>query len=65
MSSKRSFVLSFMLVSSVLHSKACRLNGECVCAVCSQQIQFGLMSPSEIVKASELQVYERSLYKVW
>jgi hypothetical protein len=30
----------------------------------SQQIQFGLMDPNEIVKASEFQVYERSLYKV-
>lgn len=32
--------------------------------VCRQQIHFGVMSPDEIVKASELQVYERSLYKV-
>ena len=32
--------------------------------LCSQQIQFGLMDPSEIVKTSEFQVYERSLYKV-
>ncbi|CAL8471480.1 g11022 [Coccomyxa elongata] len=29
-----------------------------------QQIQFGVMSPDEIIKASELQVYERSLYKM-
>ena len=30
----------------------------------SQQIAFGVMSPDEIIKGSELQVYERSLYKV-
>ena len=28
----------------------------------SQQIQFGLLSPEEIVQTSELQVYERALY---
>ena len=30
----------------------------------SKQIRFGLMSPDEIVRTSELQVFERQLYNV-
>lgn len=33
-------------------------------AYCSKQIEFGVMAPSEMVQASEVQVYERTLYKV-
>ena len=31
---------------------------------CSKQIEFGVMAPSEMVQASEVQIYERTLYKV-
>ena len=33
-------------------------------AYCSKQIEFGVMAPSEMVQASEVQIYERTLYKV-
>jgi hypothetical protein len=31
--------------------------------VCSQQIQFGVQTPQEIVKCGAFHVYERNLYK--
>ena len=35
-----------------------------LCSNCSKQIEFGVMAPSEMVQASEVQIYERTLYKV-
>jgi hypothetical protein len=41
--------------------------GPCPCVLYSchsKQIQFGVMSPADIINTSEFHVYERALYKV-
>ena len=55
---------SFVLLGVILYPVLTHKKLTAKCAGCSKKIQFGLMSPAQIMNNSEFHVYRRALYTV-